>query len=101
MPADEQLLAPHLRADVRTVTFGDGGDVRCLGEVDLGPHERPEATEGAGEGAAAPLAATVGCSGVAIGPAGAGFFCASSATANSIARSIGIRAVPLFLSIQA
>jgi UDP-N-acetylmuramoyl-tripeptide--D-alanyl-D-alanine ligase len=28
IPADEPLLAPHLRDDVRTVTFGTGGDVR-------------------------------------------------------------------------
>jgi UDP-N-acetylmuramoyl-tripeptide--D-alanyl-D-alanine ligase len=28
VPADEPLLRPHLRRDVRTVTFGDGGDVR-------------------------------------------------------------------------
>ena len=41
-----------------------------------------------------------GC-GVAIGPAGAGFFCASSATVNSMAWSIGIRVTPLVLSIQA
>jgi UDP-N-acetylmuramoyl-tripeptide--D-alanyl-D-alanine ligase len=27
VPVDEPLLAPHLRGDVRTVTFGDGGDV--------------------------------------------------------------------------
>jgi UDP-N-acetylmuramoyl-tripeptide--D-alanyl-D-alanine ligase len=27
IPAGEPLIAPHLRADVRTVTFGDGGDV--------------------------------------------------------------------------
>ncbi len=27
IPAGEALLQPHLRADVRTVTFGDGGDV--------------------------------------------------------------------------
>jgi UDP-N-acetylmuramoyl-tripeptide--D-alanyl-D-alanine ligase len=26
IPVDEPLLAPHLRGDVRTVTFGDGGD---------------------------------------------------------------------------
>jgi hypothetical protein len=39
--------------------------------------------------------------GVAIGPAGAGFFRASSATVNSIARLIGIRATPLFLSTHA
>jgi UDP-N-acetylmuramoyl-tripeptide--D-alanyl-D-alanine ligase len=28
VPADEPLLAPHLRGDLRTVTFGEGGDVR-------------------------------------------------------------------------
>jgi hypothetical protein len=38
--------------------------------------------------------------GVAIGPAGAGFFCANSATVISMAWLIGIRAVPLFLSTQ-
>jgi UDP-N-acetylmuramoyl-tripeptide--D-alanyl-D-alanine ligase len=27
IPAQEPLLEPHLRADIRTVTFGDGGDV--------------------------------------------------------------------------
>ena len=27
IPADEPLLAPHLRADLRTITFGEGGDV--------------------------------------------------------------------------
>jgi UDP-N-acetylmuramoyl-tripeptide--D-alanyl-D-alanine ligase len=27
IPTDEPLLAPHLRADVRTITFGDRGDV--------------------------------------------------------------------------
>jgi UDP-N-acetylmuramoyl-tripeptide--D-alanyl-D-alanine ligase len=31
VPADEPLLAPHLRPDVRTVSFGDGGQVRLLG----------------------------------------------------------------------
>jgi hypothetical protein len=53
-------------------------------------------------GAAALAGAAEACaSGVAIGPATAGFFCASSVTVNSIARSIGIRAAPLFLSIHA
>jgi UDP-N-acetylmuramoyl-tripeptide--D-alanyl-D-alanine ligase len=33
IPADEPLLEPHLRADLRTVTFGDRGDVRLLGAV--------------------------------------------------------------------
>ncbi len=27
LPADEPLLVPHLRTDVRTITFGEGGDV--------------------------------------------------------------------------
>ena len=30
VPAGEPLLAPHLRADLDTVTFGDGGDVRLV-----------------------------------------------------------------------
>jgi UDP-N-acetylmuramoyl-tripeptide--D-alanyl-D-alanine ligase len=30
IPAAEPLLEPHLRADVRTLTFGDGGDVLLL-----------------------------------------------------------------------
>jgi UDP-N-acetylmuramoyl-tripeptide--D-alanyl-D-alanine ligase len=30
VPVDEPLLAPYLRDDVRTTTFGEGGDVRCL-----------------------------------------------------------------------
>ena len=40
VPAGEagRLLAPHLREDTTTVTFGRGGDVDGLGEVDLGPH---------------------------------------------------------------
>ncbi len=39
VPAGERLLDPHLRADLRTVTFGEGGDVelvgRAGGEVEL------------------------------------------------------------------
>jgi UDP-N-acetylmuramoyl-tripeptide--D-alanyl-D-alanine ligase len=35
VPAGELLLAPHLRTDVRTVTFGSGGDVEDLGDVEL------------------------------------------------------------------
>ncbi len=31
VPAGEPLLEPHLRADVRTISFGDGGAVRLLG----------------------------------------------------------------------
>jgi UDP-N-acetylmuramoyl-tripeptide--D-alanyl-D-alanine ligase len=30
VPAGEQLLAPHLRADLRTLTFGEGGDFALL-----------------------------------------------------------------------
>jgi UDP-N-acetylmuramoyl-tripeptide--D-alanyl-D-alanine ligase len=30
VPADEPLLEPHLREDVRTIRFGDGGDVRLV-----------------------------------------------------------------------
>ncbi len=30
VPAGERLLAPHLRTDVTTLTFGPGGDVRLL-----------------------------------------------------------------------
>ena len=30
IPADEPLLKPHLRDDVETVTFGEGGDVRLV-----------------------------------------------------------------------
>ncbi len=30
IPSGEPLLTPHLRADVETVTFGEGGDVRQL-----------------------------------------------------------------------
>jgi len=32
IPANEPLLDPHRRADVSTVTFGDGGDVHLLSE---------------------------------------------------------------------
>ncbi len=32
VPAGERLLDPHLRADIRTVTFGAAGDVRMLSE---------------------------------------------------------------------
>jgi UDP-N-acetylmuramoyl-tripeptide--D-alanyl-D-alanine ligase len=31
VPVGEPLLEPHLRPDLRTVTFGDGGDVRFAG----------------------------------------------------------------------
>lgn len=32
LPADEPLLEAHLREDLRTVTFGPGGDVAALGD---------------------------------------------------------------------
>jgi UDP-N-acetylmuramoyl-tripeptide--D-alanyl-D-alanine ligase len=34
VPAGERLLDRHLRADVETITFGEGGDVRMLGQDD-------------------------------------------------------------------
>ncbi|HMH47961.1 MAG TPA: UDP-N-acetylmuramoyl-tripeptide--D-alanyl-D-alanine ligase [Solirubrobacteraceae bacterium] len=45
VPAGEPLLAPHLRPDLNTVTFGEGGDValeqvRPDGEVVIGAHGR-------------------------------------------------------------
>jgi UDP-N-acetylmuramoyl-tripeptide--D-alanyl-D-alanine ligase len=43
IPAGEERLAPHLRSDLDTVTFGDGGDVRLLTEdgdrVEIGAGE--------------------------------------------------------------
>src|SRR5581483_9915101 len=36
VPADEPLLAPHLREDVRTIAFGEGGAVRLLGREEGG-----------------------------------------------------------------
>ena len=34
LPADEPLLDPHRRTDVKTLTFGTGGDVRLLSATD-------------------------------------------------------------------
>ena len=54
IPAGEPLLAPHLREDLRTVRFGDGGDVRLAGadgerlEIDAGG-ERIELTVSFGQ----------------------------------------------------
>src|SRR5205807_16649 len=49
IPAGEELLAPHLRADLETVTFGEGGDVRLLedglGRVEIGAGEERIALE--------------------------------------------------------
>jgi UDP-N-acetylmuramoyl-tripeptide--D-alanyl-D-alanine ligase len=36
VPAGEALLEPHLRSDLQTVTFGDGGDVRLVRSDDSG-----------------------------------------------------------------
>jgi UDP-N-acetylmuramoyl-tripeptide--D-alanyl-D-alanine ligase len=49
LPAGEPLLTPHLRADLRTLTFGPGGDValqdsRSGGDA-IGDHNQREATE--------------------------------------------------------
>jgi len=35
LPADAPLLDPHRRDDLKVVTFGDGGDVSELGELDV------------------------------------------------------------------
>lgn len=46
VPADEPLLTDHLRADLTTVTFGPGGDVETLGDVEIplpGAHMRSNA----------------------------------------------------------
>jgi len=45
LPADEPLLRPHLRPDLKTITFGERGDVALLrtlqdGRVLIGAHER-------------------------------------------------------------
>jgi len=87
------------------------GVVAGAGEAGAGCDCRAAGEGGAGGAPVAPCAAAGGAgdaqvggicaAGVAIGPAGAGFFCASSATVSSIARSIGIRATPLFLSTHA
>src|SRR5205807_1815504 len=61
--------------------------------VPLGTGEADDAGVGA-------VAADACASGVLIWPAGASFFLANSATLNSMARVIGMRARPLFLSIQ-
>jgi UDP-N-acetylmuramoyl-tripeptide--D-alanyl-D-alanine ligase len=34
VPAGEPLLEPHLRSDLRTITFGDGGEVSTIGLAD-------------------------------------------------------------------
>ena len=93
-----------------------GAAAVCLaaGEGDAAPEDGGPAFAAASAGeleTAAPCGAAVGAGdapagavcagGVAIGPAREGFFCANSATVSSIARSIGIRATPLFLSTQA
>ncbi len=92
---------------------GLGGDDRAAGEGEAGACAAGDAAgdapldggepAGAGEARAglapAPAVACVS-GGVAIGPAGAGFCFAKSVTVNSMARSIGTRATPLFLSIQ-
>ncbi len=36
IPAGEPRLVPHLRADLRTITFGEGGDVQLLARRDDG-----------------------------------------------------------------
>ncbi|HMG04095.1 MAG TPA: hypothetical protein VK581_01460 [Chthoniobacterales bacterium] len=70
-------------------------------EVGFGVVDPLTEGDGAGEevaGAEALWGAGLCASGVAIGLAGAGFFCDNSATVNFMASLIGIRATPLVLS---
>src|SRR5207244_589423 len=78
----------------RASEFGPATEVGFGVPLDCGE------ADGAGDAAAAPPGAAED-SGTAIAFAGAGFLFARSATVNSIARSMGNRTVPLFLSIQA
>jgi UDP-N-acetylmuramoyl-tripeptide--D-alanyl-D-alanine ligase len=53
VPAGEPLLRPHLRTDLRTVTFGEGGDVEMVGRAADGAVtiiDRARAAESAGGG---------------------------------------------------
>ncbi len=52
IPAHEPLLAPHLRADLRTLTFGEGGDYE-LAPPPRDAREAPGGEGAEGEGAAA------------------------------------------------
>jgi UDP-N-acetylmuramoyl-tripeptide--D-alanyl-D-alanine ligase len=54
VPAGEPLLAPHMRADLRTVTFGEGGD------VELQPDPNPGAGAPRGEAGPSPGAGSGG-----------------------------------------
>jgi UDP-N-acetylmuramoyl-tripeptide--D-alanyl-D-alanine ligase len=46
VPADEPLLAPYLRDEINTVTFGDGGSVQLAGRGDDGQVVIVDATPG-------------------------------------------------------
>ena len=77
--------------------MADGGPAFAAASAGELETAAPLGAAGAGDAPAGAVCAAE----VAIGPAGAGFFCARSATITSIARSIGIRAAPLFLSTHA
>jgi len=49
VPADEPLLAPHLREDLETITFGPGGDVSVVSAEHLPAGESETVTIRAGE----------------------------------------------------
>ncbi len=56
VPAGEPLLEPHLRADLQTITFGEGGDVELLarrddGEVTIADRTPPDDAAGGAGGA--------------------------------------------------
>ncbi|HEV3048077.1 MAG TPA: UDP-N-acetylmuramoyl-tripeptide--D-alanyl-D-alanine ligase [Solirubrobacteraceae bacterium] len=50
LPAGEPLLAPHLRADVRTISFGEGGDVRLVERREAPPPDGEAPRPGGGTG---------------------------------------------------
>jgi UDP-N-acetylmuramoyl-tripeptide--D-alanyl-D-alanine ligase len=67
IPAGEPLLAPHLREDLRTVTFGDGGDVELEGRS-AGGSAMDGNAESEGHGAGGPATeGDAGAGGPAIG----------------------------------
>jgi UDP-N-acetylmuramoyl-tripeptide--D-alanyl-D-alanine ligase len=64
LPAGEPLLEPHLRGDLRTITFGEGGDLELLargpdGEVTIADRTAPAGAGREGAGGAAREARTI------------------------------------------
>ncbi len=55
VPAGEPLLEPHLRSDLETITFGDGGDVRLVRSEPESSRDRPRRPEDRARGAVHPV----------------------------------------------